>query len=56
MTHPEGNDGEGRRPVVEVSGSRLGKVVGTRAVIGAASTEHVGGRRRLVPVTPSQRK
>jgi hypothetical protein len=53
---PEGNGGEGRRPVVEVGGSRLGKVVRTRAVIGAASTECAGGQRRLVPVTPSQWK
>jgi hypothetical protein len=44
---PEGNGGEGRRPVLEVGGSRLGKVVGTRAVIGAASTERVRGQRLL---------
>jgi hypothetical protein len=35
---PEGNGGEGRRPVVKVGGSQFGKVVGTRAVIGVAST------------------
>jgi hypothetical protein len=52
----EGNGGEGRRPVVEVDGSRFRKVVRTRAVVGATSTDHVGGRRRLVPVTPSQQK
>jgi hypothetical protein len=52
----EGNGGEGWHPVVGVSGSRLGKVVGTRAVIGATSMERVGDRRRLVPVTPSRRK
>jgi hypothetical protein len=44
---PEGNGGEGRRPVVEVGDSRLGKVVGTRAVVGAVSTERVGGQRQL---------
>jgi hypothetical protein len=44
---PEGNDGEGRRPVLEVGGSWLEKVIGTRTVVGAALTEHVGGRRRL---------
>jgi hypothetical protein len=49
---PEGNIDEGWRPVVEVGGSRLGKVVGTQAVVGAASMEHISGRRRLVPVTP----
>jgi hypothetical protein len=43
----EGNGSEGRHPVVEVSGSRLGKVVGTRAVVGVASMESVGGQRRL---------
>jgi hypothetical protein len=47
VTRPEGNDGEGRRPVVEVDSSRLGKVVGTRAVVGAASTERICGQRRL---------
>jgi hypothetical protein len=36
-TQPEGNGGEGRRPVVEVGGSRFGKVVGTLAVVGVAS-------------------
>jgi hypothetical protein len=40
---PEENCGEGWRPVVEVGGSRLGKMVETRAVIGAASTERVSG-------------
>jgi hypothetical protein len=44
---PEGNGGEGRCPVVEVGGSRLGKMVGTRAVVGAASAECVSGQRRL---------
>jgi hypothetical protein len=44
---PEGNGGEGRRPVVEVGDSWLRKVVGTRTVIGVASTERVGGQRRL---------
>jgi hypothetical protein len=43
----EGNDGEGRHPMVEVGGSRLRKVVETRAVVGAASTERVGGWRWL---------
>jgi hypothetical protein len=33
---PEGNNGEGRRPVVEVGSSWLGKVVRTQAVVGAA--------------------
>jgi hypothetical protein len=47
VAQPEGNGGEGRRPVLEVGGSRLGKVVGTRAVIGAASTERVRGQRLL---------
>jgi hypothetical protein len=56
VARPEGNDGEGWRPVVEVVGSWLGKVVGTRAVDGAASMERVGGWRRLVPVTPSWQK
>jgi hypothetical protein len=44
---PEGNGGDRRRPEVEVGDSRFGKVVGTRAVVGVASTERVGGRRRL---------
>jgi hypothetical protein len=47
MARPEGNNGEGRRPVVEVGGSRFRKVVETRAVIGVASMERVGGRRQL---------
>jgi hypothetical protein len=42
--------------VVEVGGSRLGKVVGTWAVIRAVSIERVSGQRRLVPVTPSRKK
>jgi hypothetical protein len=44
---PEGNGSEGRRLVVEVGGPWFGKVVKTRAVIGVASTERVGGRRWL---------
>jgi hypothetical protein len=56
VAQPEGNDGEGRCPVVEVYDSWLRKVVGTQAVIWAASTERVGGQRRLVPVTPSRWK
>jgi hypothetical protein len=56
VARPEGNVGDGQRPVVEVGGSRLGKLVGTRAVVGAASMERVCGRRRLVPVTPSRQK
>jgi hypothetical protein len=44
---PEGNGSEGRRLVVEVGGPRFRKVVKTRAVIGVASTERVGGRRWL---------
>jgi hypothetical protein len=55
-TWPEGNGGEGWHPVVEVGGSRLRKVVRTRAVDRAASMERVSGRRRLVLVTPSWRK
>jgi hypothetical protein len=33
--------------VVEVGGSQFRKMVGTRAVVGAASMERVGGRWRL---------
>jgi hypothetical protein len=44
---PKGNDREGRRPVVEVGGSRLGKVVGTWVIVGVASTERVSGQRQL---------
>jgi hypothetical protein len=40
---PEGNGGEGWRPVVEVSGSWPGKVVGTRVIVGAKLMERVGG-------------
>jgi hypothetical protein len=47
VARPEGNGGEGRRSVVEVDGSWLRKVVETRAVIGAAATKHIGGRRWL---------
>jgi hypothetical protein len=47
MTLLARNGGGGRRPVVGVVGSWLGKVVGTRAVVGAASKERVDGRRRL---------
>jgi hypothetical protein len=47
VAQPEGNDGEGWRSVVEVGGSRFRKVVGTRAVVGVASTECVSGWRRL---------
>jgi hypothetical protein len=36
VARPEGNNGEGRRPVVEVGSSRLRKVVRTQAVVGAA--------------------
>jgi hypothetical protein len=43
---PEGNGGEGRRLVVEVGGSRFGKVVRTRAVVGVVLTERVGGWSR----------
>jgi hypothetical protein len=52
----EGNGGEGRRPVVEVDGSRFRNVVRTRAVVGVPSIERIGGRRRLVLVRPSQQK
>jgi hypothetical protein len=36
---PEGNDGEGWRPMVVVGGLQFRKVVGTRVVVGVASTE-----------------
>jgi mRNA-degrading endonuclease toxin of MazEF toxin-antitoxin module len=41
---PEGNDNEGRRPVVVVSSSRFGKVAEARAVVGVASTEREGNQ------------
>jgi hypothetical protein len=44
---PEGNGGEGRRPVEEVGGSWFGNVVGTWAVVGMASTERVSCWRWL---------
>jgi hypothetical protein len=47
VTRPKGNGGEGRHPMVEVGSSWLEKMVGTWAVVGAVSIEHVGGRRRL---------
>jgi hypothetical protein len=47
VARPEGNGGEGRRPVVQVGGSWFGKVVGTWAVVGVALMERIGGRRRL---------
>jgi hypothetical protein len=47
MARPVGNDSDGQCPVVEVGGSWFGKVVGTRAVVGVASTERVGGQRWL---------
>jgi hypothetical protein len=34
VARPEGNDGEGWRPVVEVGGSQLEKMVGTRQSLG----------------------
>jgi hypothetical protein len=40
----EGNDSEGRHPVVVVSGSRFWKVVGTQAVVGVTSMEREGSR------------
>jgi hypothetical protein len=43
-TRLEGNCGEGRRLVVVVGGSRLGMVVGTRAIVGVASTERKSSR------------
>jgi hypothetical protein len=42
MARPEGNDGEGRCPVVVVNGSRFRMVVETRAVVGVASIERKG--------------
>jgi hypothetical protein len=39
---PEGNSGEGRCPVVVVSGSRFRMVVETRVVVGVASIERKG--------------
>jgi hypothetical protein len=47
VAQTEGNISEGRRPVVEVGGSWLRTVVGTWAVVGAASMEHISGPRRL---------
>jgi hypothetical protein len=47
MARSEGNGGEGWRSVMEVGSSQFRKVVGTRAVVGVASTERVSGRRRL---------
>jgi mRNA-degrading endonuclease toxin of MazEF toxin-antitoxin module len=44
MARPEGNDGEGRRPVVVVDSSRFRKVTGARVVVGVASTEREGSR------------
>jgi hypothetical protein len=42
---PEGNGGEGQRPVVVVVGSSwFGKVAGARAVVGVVWTEGEGSR------------
>jgi hypothetical protein len=41
---PEGNGGEARRPMVVVGNSWYRKVVGTRAIVGVASTEREGSR------------
>jgi hypothetical protein len=41
-TQPEGNGGEGWRPMVVVGSSQFGKVARARVVIGVPSTEREG--------------
>jgi hypothetical protein len=44
MTRPEGNDGEGRCPMVVVGSSWFRKVARARVIVGVASTEWEGRR------------